>query len=151
VIAGVPGRLQDLDGVGAERQTVAFGQALVGVLGRRTPADKDWCAGLRVEGGVPGEVVGVGVRLDDPDEGPFALGKGEQVRLGLPARVDDDGLPAVPVAEEVREAPRVRPRELPKPERPVPDVRAVSGDLGVREPRVLVDSAFEGRGEGEAA
>ena len=91
---------------------VAVLQRVVRVLRLRDRMDAAREAVLEREPSVPGDVVGVRVRLDDPDE-PNAAPLGLlQVLLDRERRVDDDCDPGRLVADEVRRAAEVVVDEL---------------------------------------
>ena len=108
--------MQDADLRRARAHDVAVGQRLVGVLGLRERVDRDRYAVLEREPAVPGDVVGVGVRLEDALDPNVLLGRRLDVLLDRECRVDDDRDGGVTVADEVRGAPEVVVDELPEDE-----------------------------------
>ena len=85
----------------AERDLRAVGHRVVRVLGvgKRMDAHRD--ALLEREPPVPGEVVGVRVRLDHADDAHGALLGFFEVLLDGEGRIDDDGVTGTGIADEV--------------------------------------------------
>jgi hypothetical protein len=69
---------------------------------------------LEREPAVPGDVVGVRVRLDDDDRADAPLRAGIQIPLDRVSGVDDGGDAGLLVADEVRAAAQVVVHELPE-------------------------------------
>ena len=65
VLGAVAGRVEGVDADLAERELPAVVEGLVLVLGARVAVHVDGRAGRGAEAGVPGDVVGVGVGLED--------------------------------------------------------------------------------------
>ncbi len=112
VLGPVAGRVDHAQGDGADLDRVAVDHRIVRVvdLGRRVDADRN--AVLEREAAVPGDVVGVRVRLDrshDPEPAP--LGLGEQ-RLDRKRRVDEHGDAGFFVSHEVTRAAEIAVQEL---------------------------------------
>ena len=86
----------------AEHDLLAVFERIVLVLRLSGGMDRDRDPVLEREPTVAGDVVGVGVRLQDADD-PEAEARGRlEVGLGEERRVDDDALAGVRVADEVR-------------------------------------------------
>jgi hypothetical protein len=74
--------------------------------------DRDRCAVLEGEATVPGQVIGVRVRFDRPDDLDVVFGRRRQHRLERIGRVDDRGDAGLLVTDQVRRAPEVVVEEL---------------------------------------
>ncbi len=94
--------------------TLAVGERLERVLGLGDRVDRHRHPVLEREAPVPGEVVGVGVRLEHPLDPHARRVRRLEVLLDPEGRVDDDRDPGVGVADEVRGAPEVVVHELPE-------------------------------------
>ena len=96
----------------AQLELDAVGQRVVGVLGLCVGMDRDRDAMLQREPAVPGEVVGVRVRLDDADDLDAALRRLRQHALDRVRRIDDRGDAGFLVTDQVRRAPEIVVQEL---------------------------------------
>ena len=97
----------------AELELEAVGQRVVRVLGLGGGVDRDRHAVLEREPAVPGEVVGVRVGLDDPDDLDVVLRRPPRARgSSAYGRIDDRGDPGLLVADQVRRAAEVVVEEL---------------------------------------
>ena len=85
----------------AERDLRAVGHRVVRVLGVGCRMDAHRDAVLEREPPVPGEVVGVRVRLDRADDADVALRGLLEVLLDREGRIDDDGVTGTGIADEV--------------------------------------------------
>ncbi len=85
----------------AERDLRAVGHRVVRVLGVGCRMDAHRDAVLEREPPVPGEVVGVRVRLDRADDADVALRGFVEVLLDREGRIDDDGVTGTGIADEV--------------------------------------------------
>ena len=85
----------------AERDLRAVGHRVVRVLGVGSRMDAHRDALLEREPPVPGEVVGVRVRLDRADDAHVALLGFFEVLLDREGRIDDDGVTGTGIADEV--------------------------------------------------
>ena len=112
VLRAVAGRVDRAQDDLAELELDAVVQRVVRVLGLGGGVDRDRDAVLEREPAVPGEVVGVRVRLDDADDPtPRARGLLEE-RLDRVGRVDDRGDARLLVADQIRRAAEVVVQEL---------------------------------------
>src|SRR5262249_50851735 len=85
----------------AECDLVAVRERVVRVLGSGSAVDGDRYIVLQREPPVPGDVIGVGVRLENaPDANPVLLG-GREVGLDRVRGVDQKGLARLLVADEI--------------------------------------------------
>ena len=112
VLGPVAGRVDHAQDDGTDLDRVSVDHRIVRVvdLGRRVDADRN--AVLEGEAAVPGDVVGVRVRLDrSHDPKPALLGLGEQ-RLDRKRRVDDHGDARFFVSHEVTRATEIAVQEL---------------------------------------
>ena len=110
----MPGRVQDADLHVAERDLLPVRERLVRILGLRGRVDVNGNAVLEREPAVPGDVVGVRVRLEharDPHVPLLGLG---EVRLDRVRGIDDHGLTRGLVADQVGRAAEIVVDELPK-------------------------------------
>ena len=85
----------------AERDLRAIGHRVVRVLGVGCRMDAHRDPMLEREPPVPGEVVGVRVRLDRADDADVALRGLLEVLLDREGRIDDDGVTGTGIADEV--------------------------------------------------
>ena len=90
--------------------------------------DRDRQAVLEREAAVSGEVVGMGMRLQDAFDPQAGVPGGLEVRLDRERRIDDDGHAGGGVADEVGGAPQVLVDELPehRHEKGRPSLRAIT-------------------------
>ena len=107
-----PGRVERPDGDAPELELPAVVERLVVVVGRRLAVDVDRGPGGRGEPAVPGDVVGVVVRLEDVLD-PHAEEAGEpQVLVDVEPRIDDGRDARVLVADQIAGAAEVVMDEL---------------------------------------
>ena len=94
VLRPMPRRVDDSQRDGADLDLVAVAHRVVGVVDARVGVHADGNAVLQCKAAVPGDVVGVRVRLDRSDDADVAaLGLVEH-RLDRERRVDDPAIPA---------------------------------------------------------
>ena len=85
----------------AKRDLRAIGHRIVRVLGVGCRMDAHWDPVLEREAPVPGEVIGVRVRLDRADDADVALRGFGEVLLDREGRIDDDRVTGTGIADEV--------------------------------------------------
>ena len=116
VLRPVPGCVEDADLGRARAHDVAVGQRLARVLGLGERVDRDRQPVLDREPAVPGDVVGVGVRLEHALDPNLLLRGRLDVLLDRERRVDDHRDACVTVPDQVRGAPEVVVDELAEDE-----------------------------------
>ena len=114
VLGPVAGRVQDADLHVAERDLLPVRERLVRILGLRGGVDVDGNAVLEREPPVPGDVVGVRVRLEDARDPHVPLLGLLEVGLDRVRGIDDHGLTRGLVADQVGRAAEIVVDELPK-------------------------------------
>ena len=114
VLGPVAGRVHDSDHDVAERDLLAVLERLVRVLGLRRRVDVHRQAVLEREAAVPGDVVGVRVRLEHARDPHVPLLGLRQVLLDRVRGIDDHGLTRGLVADQVGRAAEVVVDELPE-------------------------------------
>ena len=116
------------DGDRTDLHDVPVRERVEGVLRPGGGMDRDRQAVLEREAAVSGEVVGMGVRLEDAGDPQAGVPGRLEVRLDRERRIDDDGHAGGGVADEVGGAPQVLVDELPEDrhEKGRPSLRAIT-------------------------
>ena len=118
MLGTVAGRVQRAHAQRSELELPAVLERLVVVLGIGVAVDVDRRAGRRGEAAVPGDVVGVVVRLEDVLDLHAHVAREREVLVDVELRVDDGGNAGVLVADQVGRAAEVVVGDLAEDHRP---------------------------------
>ena len=118
VLGTVARRMYDTDRHGADLQLLPVLQRVERKLGLGDRVHRDGQALLQREAAVAGNVVGVGMRLQHPDDPNAGLGRGLEIRLDRIGGVDHESLPTAGIADQIRGAAEIVVDELAKEHEP---------------------------------